>query len=49
MVKEACPLLNTQCGENRCAWYDKANDCCSIVTIAMGVSISARTAVDSKN
>lgn len=43
-----CPILNTQCGGDECAWWDATNSCCAIQTIAMGISVQATTQADNR-
>ncbi|MFR7382143.1 MAG: hypothetical protein ACLUTK_10715 [[Clostridium] leptum] len=29
-----CPLHNMSCNEYSCAWYDRRNECCAIITLS---------------
>lgn len=29
-----CPLHNMVCNEYSCAWYDRRNECCAIITLS---------------
>lgn len=30
-----CPLLNKKCEETICAWYDKGNKSCAVLSIVL--------------
>lgn len=30
-----CPLLSRNCEEAVCAWYDKGNKCCAVLSIVV--------------
>lgn len=45
-MEKACPVFNTKCGLTECEWFDDANNCCSLKTVAISLSIIATNIQD---
>lgn len=47
--RKICPLMNTECKKENCAWWFKEDDNCSIAGLANALDYQARTLRDILN